>query len=82
MKGGRLFVRDLARPDTDADVERLVTLFSGEESKYGQQLFRQSLHAALTLDEIRTIAGGLGIRPDDVQMTSDRHWTLDWSGAK
>jgi len=79
-KGGRLFVRDLARPATDTDVENLVALYCGEESENAQQLFRQSLHAALTLEEIRSIAGGLGIHAGDVQMTSDRHWTIDWSG--
>ena len=79
-KGGRLFVRDLARPATQTDVEALVALYCGDETESAQQLFRQSLHAALTLAEIRSVAGGLGIRADDVQMTSDRHWTIDWSG--
>ena len=32
----------------------------------------------MTLEEIRDIAG-LGIQAEHVQMTSDRHWTLDWS---
>jgi ubiquinone/menaquinone biosynthesis C-methylase UbiE len=79
-KGGRLFIRDLARPETGADVERLVALHSSGESEYAQQLFRQSLHAALSLEEIRDIARGLGIHAANVQMTSDRHWTIDWSG--
>lgn len=77
--GGRLFIRDLARPETSDQVEALVAQYSGEESAQAKQLFRQSLHAALTIDEIREIAGGLGIDQDDVQMTSDRHWTIDWS---
>lgn len=79
MPGGRLFIRDLARPTSPQEVERLVQLYCDGESANAQQLFRQSLHAALTLDEIRNIAGGLGIRADDVQMSSDRHWTIDWS---
>ena len=76
--GGRVFFRDLARPETAEQVETLVDLYCGEESEQARQLFRQSLHAALTLDEIRSIAGGLGIGSDHVQMTTDRHWTLDW----
>ena len=76
--GGRIFIRDLARPDTEADIERLVETYSGNESENGQQLFRQSLHAALTLNEIQIIARGLGIPEDHVQMSSDRHWTIDW----
>jgi ubiquinone/menaquinone biosynthesis C-methylase UbiE len=75
--GGRLFVRDLARPDSEQQVERLVSMYAGEESPAAQQLFRQSLHAAITIDEVRVILGGLGISERHVQMTSDRHWTID-----
>jgi len=85
--GGRLFVRDLVRPATDEEVERLVALYAGasdadtganESSTLSPaQLLRQSLHAALTLDEIRQILVELGADPERVVMTSDRHWTLD-----
>ena len=77
-KGGRVFLRDLARPDDHEQTEQLVTTYCADENENAQQLFRQSLHASLTLDEIREMARGLGIPDDDVQMTSDRHWTLDW----
>ncbi len=76
--GGRLFVRDLARPSSLEETESLVSAYTGGENEIAQQLFRQSLLAALTLDEIREIAGGFGISAADVQMTSDRHWTIDW----
>ncbi|MCM2371223.1 class I SAM-dependent methyltransferase [Aporhodopirellula aestuarii] len=80
--GGRLFVRDLYRPETDREVERLVELHGGsaEAATSGidpRQLLRQSLHAALTLEEIREIVATLGIDPGCVNMTSNRHWTLD-----
>ena len=80
---GRLFIRDLCRPDSPEDTERLVSQYAGAENETAQQLFRQSLLAALTLDEIREIADGfnkrgLGISGEHVQMTSDRHWTIDW----
>jgi ubiquinone/menaquinone biosynthesis C-methylase UbiE len=77
-EGGRLFVRDLARPSSLEETESLVSEYSGDENEIAQQLFRQSLLAALTLDEIREMAGGFGISAADVQMTSDRHWTIDW----
>ena len=77
--GGRLFFRDLARPKSNDEVESLVKEYTGEESEYAQQLFRQSLHAALTENEIQHLAGGFGIEARDVQMTSDRHWTIDWT---
>ena len=76
--GGRIFIRDLSRPESVEEIETLVQTYSGTESENGQQLFRQSLHAALTLNEIRSIARGLGISEDHVQMSSDRHWTFDW----
>lgn len=74
---GRLFIRDLCRPESEAEVERLVERYTGQENEVGQQLFRQSLHAALTLGEIQEICRGLGISTESVQMTSDRHWTID-----
>lgn len=76
--GGRLFLRDLYRPETTEEVERLVCQYAGQETENAQQLLRQSLHASLTLTEIRGLARGLGITDQHVQMTSDRHWTLDW----
>lgn len=79
--GGRLFIRDLARPDSERDLETLVETHAGDESAFARQLLRQSLHAALTLDEARALCGGCGIDPDRVQMSSDRHWTLDWTGT-
>ena len=77
-EGGRLFIRDLARPESEQQVERLVSMHAGEEPPAAQQLFRQSLHAAITIDEARALLGGLGIDARHVQMTSDRHWTIDW----
>ncbi|MCA9183588.1 MAG: class I SAM-dependent methyltransferase [Planctomycetales bacterium] len=74
--GGWLFCRDLLRPDDESEVERLVGTHAAHETPSNQQLFRQSLHAALTLDEVRQMARPLGILPAAVQVTSDRHWTL------
>lgn len=78
-EGGRIFIRDLARPQTNEEVEQLVEQHAGGEPEFAKQLLRQSLHASLTIQEIREVAGGLGISADHVQMTSDRHWTLDWT---
>jgi ubiquinone/menaquinone biosynthesis C-methylase UbiE len=72
---GVLFVRDLLRPDTDAEVERLVQLYAGQDNAHQRQMFEDSLRAALTLDEVRAMAGPLGFAPETAQQTSDRHWT-------
>jgi ubiquinone/menaquinone biosynthesis C-methylase UbiE len=77
---GLVFIRDLCRPDDNDQVEWLVKEYCGEETDSAQQLFRQSLHAALTLEEMRAMVVDLGFSPDGVQMSSDRHWT--WAGRK
>ncbi len=76
--GGTLFVRDLTRPETRLELERLVETHAGGEAESARALFADSLHAALSVDEVRTLAGDLGLPPEGVTMTSDRHWTLVW----
>lgn len=78
--GGRLFVRDLVRPQAHADVEGLVERYAANETVENQQLLRQSLFAALTLDEVAAMVTELGFPRDSVSLTSDRHWT--WSAVK
>lgn len=73
--GGRIFVRDLCRPDSAEAVEELVERIAGSEAPAAQTMFRQSLYAALTLDEIQALVAQHGFPPEDVTMTSDRHWT-------
>lgn len=84
-KGGLLFVRDLARPADEAEVDRLVELYGGvppeDPSKrasfeHQRALFRASLCAALTASEIAALVAPFGVAPPAVRMTSDRHWTL------
>jgi len=74
--GGLMFVRDLLRPKSDAEVEHLVSTYAGNELPHAQQLFRQSLHAALTAEEMQDLAAEHGLTRDSVRATSDRHWTL------
>ncbi|MBY0232925.1 MAG: class I SAM-dependent methyltransferase [Gemmataceae bacterium] len=73
--GGLLFVRDLLRPDSAAEAERLVSLHAAGATTHQRQMFRDSLHAALTVDEVRALVAPLGFA-DAVRRTSDRHWTL------
>ncbi|MFO0903378.1 MAG: class I SAM-dependent methyltransferase [Pirellulales bacterium] len=72
---GRLFFRDLLRPDSLDVLERLVQTYAGGESAMARRLFADSLHAALSLDEIRDLVEPLGFPRESVQATSDRHWT-------
>jgi ubiquinone/menaquinone biosynthesis C-methylase UbiE len=85
-KGGVLFVRDLARPQSTERVNELVDTYApipttGDAPTIAmherqRELFRASLHAALTADEVRAKVAPLGIPASAVRMTSDRHWTI------
>jgi ubiquinone/menaquinone biosynthesis C-methylase UbiE len=79
-QGGVIFVRDLARPADEATLRHLVTQYAGDANKHQQRMFAESLHAALTVDEVRRLVTPLGFPADTVQMTSDRHWT--WSAVR
>jgi ubiquinone/menaquinone biosynthesis C-methylase UbiE len=74
--GGLLFVRDLLRPDDLATLNQLVRTYAGEANSHQQQMFRDSLHAALTVREVSDLLATIGIRTDAIRATSDRHWTV------
>ena len=75
-RGGLFFIRDLARPDGLSTLEDLVQTHAGDANPHQQQMFRDSLHAALTVAEVRSLISELAIPPESVRMTSDRHWTI------
>lgn len=76
--GGLMFIRDLMRPDSEDLVQQFVRLYTGQENAHSQQMFADSLRAALTLEEIRQLVAVAGGPADSVQATSDRHWTWNW----
>lgn len=78
--GGWLFFRDLVRPSSRQELERLVQTYALEANLHQRQMFAQSLHAALTLEEVQTLVQQLGFDPHTVRQTSDRHWT--WAACR
>jgi ubiquinone/menaquinone biosynthesis C-methylase UbiE len=78
--GGLLFVRDLLRPTDDATLRRLVQTYAADANAHQRKMFGDSLHAALTLGEVRELVSRLGLDPACVTQTSDRHWT--WAALK
>jgi ubiquinone/menaquinone biosynthesis C-methylase UbiE len=76
---GVLFVRDLLRPATAEELEQLVLTYAGNETEQQRGMFRDSLHAALSLEELRGIAAPLGVPASCIRQTTDRHWTLVWT---
>ncbi len=74
--GGLLFVRDLLRPVDLATLQHLVQTHAAGANAHQQQMFDDSLHAALTLDEVRAMLGALHLPQEWVTQTTDRHWTI------
>ncbi len=78
--GGTIFVRDLLRPESEAQLERVVKTYAGGANDHQRQMFADSLRASLTLDEVRELVGRLNYPAGSVQQTSDRHWT--WAATR
>jgi ubiquinone/menaquinone biosynthesis C-methylase UbiE len=83
--GGLLFFRDLLRPADDAELGKLVNQYApaarlSTEANHQRSMFAESLHAALTLDELQNLIGQLELTSSSVKQTSDRHWT--WVARK
>jgi ubiquinone/menaquinone biosynthesis C-methylase UbiE len=74
--GGIVFIRDLFRPASRPELDRLVSVHAAAATATQRQLFADSLHAALTVDEVREIVATLPFSTASVEATSDRHWTL------
>ena len=74
--GALIFIRDLFRPQSERDVDQLVSTYAAYETPIQRQLFSASLRAALTVGEMQTLLGTLPLEDVSVVASSDRHWTL------
>jgi len=75
-KDGLLFVRDLLRPDSFAELQNIVNLHAGDATPKQKQLFTDSLHASLSLSEVREMVKLFGFEAFTVIQSSNRHWTF------
>ncbi|MBM4076996.1 MAG: class I SAM-dependent methyltransferase, partial [Planctomycetes bacterium] len=73
---GLLFVRDLLRPIDLKRLNWLVETYAADANEHQRKMFADSLHAALTLEELRNLLKEIGVPEDAAQATSDRHWTI------
>ncbi len=73
---GTLLIRDLSRPANEEELEGLVTLHAGDQDEVQQGLFRDSLRAALTVEEVNELADECGLCSYEVVQDSDRHLSL------
>ncbi|RLS21431.1 MAG: class I SAM-dependent methyltransferase [Planctomycetota bacterium] len=75
-KDGLLFIRDLLRPFSMAELQNIVNLHAGDATPKQKQLFTDSLHASLSLTEVRKMVKLFGFEAFTVIQSSNRHWTF------
>ncbi len=73
---GVVLLRDLFRPESENDIEKIVKEANLDYSPKQRQLFKDSLYAALTIDEIKDLASEMEWYSAQVFQSSSRHWTL------
>ena len=81
-QGGVLLIRDLYRPDTLEDLAALVAQHASDCNESQRKLFADSLHAALTPDELRALADDCGLAGAEITIDSDRHMSLQLRRAR
>jgi ubiquinone/menaquinone biosynthesis C-methylase UbiE len=74
---GAILVRDLVRPESMDGAWAIVKRVAAGEHIRQQQLFFDSLCAALTLDDVRDHVAATGMKRMKVALCSDRHWTAE-----
>lgn len=75
--GAPILIRDLLRPETQGALARLLEAHAARWSPLQRTLFSDSLHAALTLEEVRELLDECGLSDVRVEQVSDRHWSAE-----
>ena len=79
---GCILIRDLVRPESEEELAQLVGRYTGGASQLQRRLFSESLHAALTLVEVRNMIGNCGLAGVSVTQITDRHWSAERAGIR
>jgi len=74
--GGVLLIRDLYRPADEDTLMRIVSEQTVEATPFQREMFADSLRAALTPDELLTLAREAGMRDVELVIDTDRHMSL------
>jgi len=75
--GAPILIRDLVRPETQQALERLLEAHASRWSPLQRTLFSDSLHAALTLAEVKEFLAECGLANVNVTQVTDRHWSAE-----
>ncbi|MDI6804475.1 MAG: class I SAM-dependent methyltransferase [Bacteroidota bacterium] len=72
-----ILIRDLIRPESFSIVEALVQQYAGDCDEHQKKLFRDSLIASFTIDEVKILVEQSGIKDSVVIQSSDRHLSIE-----
>lgn len=72
-----ILIRDLIRPVTTQKLEGLVSRYAAECNDHQRKLFRDSLLASFTIDEINEMVQTAGLGNMSISQSSDRHWSAE-----
>jgi ubiquinone/menaquinone biosynthesis C-methylase UbiE len=75
--GAAILLRDLRRPWDASELARIVAERAADADPRQRELFRDSLHAAFTPDEVAAMLARGGLSSLRVYTGSDRHWTAE-----
>jgi ubiquinone/menaquinone biosynthesis C-methylase UbiE len=75
--GGAILIRDLIRPESDEIVNYLVDKIGAGYDTHQQQLFRDSLKAALTLAEVQDAIDRVCLGGVKLTQSSELHWSIE-----
>jgi SAM-dependent methyltransferase len=74
---GFILIRDLQRPLSLVQLNTMVDAVGEDYNPHQKQLFWDSLHAALTLEEVQQLIDTAGLTGVRLYPSSDRHWTIE-----
>jgi ubiquinone/menaquinone biosynthesis C-methylase UbiE len=75
--GAGLFIKDLLRPASMSELNGLVAKYAVGCTPYQTQTFHDSLHAALTVEEVTALLRRLDWHDVQARRCSDRHWCIE-----
>ena len=73
---GVLLIRDLYRPCDQTQLKHLVASYASDSTPVQRELFCDSLHAAFTPQELKTMVEQMGISRVEVVVDTDRHVSI------
>lgn len=75
--GAPILIRDLFRPESQSTLDQLVREMASEWRPLQRKLFEDSLHAALTIAEVRRMLDECGLSDVHVAQITNRHWSAE-----